>query len=158
MTSVLRSISHGRKVATYRSPHPHLSFGLRRLQYQSACCRRAYLPLTLSYVSHTLNSLFTQHIALWNCTCKHTVLACSPSQLRVIKVPKYRTSHVSLKNVHHVRNKRRDDCDWWTVMRRKMVVCHSSTLELFKGTSYAKNSVVILLQRSVNCSNLHVKT
>jgi len=43
-------------------------------------------------------------------------------------------------------------------MRRKMVVCHSSTLPLFKGTRFAKNKVVSLLYRAVDCSSLPAKS
>jgi len=60
----------------------------------------------LSYVSHTLNGLFTQYKALRKCTCKHTALVCFQSVLRVIKVLEYRVAYVSLTIVHHVRNKR----------------------------------------------------
>jgi hypothetical protein len=40
----------------------------------------------LSHVSHSLNGLFTQYIALRNCTCKHNVLVCFPNVLRVKQV------------------------------------------------------------------------
>lgn len=43
-------------------------------------------------------------------------------------------------------------------MRRKVVVSHSSTLALFKGTRFAKNKVAKSFYRAVDWSSLHTKS